>query len=229
MLKAVIFDFDGVIADSEPLHLKTFNMALKPLGVEIPRDKYYSDYLGYNDIECLHAVSGDFGLDLSARQIDELVRQKSEFFDDLAGSDSAIIQGVPEFIGMLAENGIAMAVCSGALLSDIEQMLDGTGLKDAFEVIVAADHVSRGKPDPEGFTLAVKRMNEQKPSREPILPSQCVVIEDSHWGLQAASAASMRCVAVANTYPADQLTSYADIVVENLTEITITVLKGLCQ
>ncbi len=225
MLKAVIFDFDGVIADSEPLHYRAFAEIVNRYGIELAKDRYYTEYLGYTDIECAQAISVDFGLKLDEAGIDRLIRDKTELFGRLVGSENNIIDGVGRFVDMLRREGVRLAVCSGAFLDDIELMLDGSGLADSFEIIVAADHVSKGKPSPEGFLLALQQLNETGPGQ--ILPGECVVIEDSRWGLEAAAAAGIHTIAVTNTYPADQLEPLAEMVVSRLDELTMSDLQSV--
>ena len=227
MFKAVIFDFDGVVVDSEPLHLQAFNQSLESYGVKITEKKYYTDYAGYTDVECFLAISRDFDMGLKGDEVVELARRKTEFFDKLADQNTAIIDGVAEFIDMLKENHIRMAVCSGAILSDIELMLKGTSLINSFETIVTADDVEKGKPEPEGFLLALKQLNEMADGA--ILPGECVVVEDSRWGLAAAGAAGMKKIGVTNTYSVKELTKYSDKVVDGLGELTIDDLKKLCD
>jgi len=113
------------------------------------------------------------------------------------------------------------------LRSDIDLMLGGTDFKDAFEVIVTADDVKHGKPDPEGYLQALKKLNVNEVT--PIEPSQCIVIEDSHWGLEAASAAGMNPIAVTNTYPKEELDGKARKIVDRLDELTVDDLHNLCQ
>ncbi|HOM61252.1 MAG TPA: HAD family phosphatase [Anaerohalosphaeraceae bacterium] len=227
MLKAVIFDFDGVIADSEFLHYKALNQALEQYGVYVPKKVHWDKYLGYTDLENIQAVSKDYKLNLSPEQIRQLARQKTEFFRQLAGKETAILNGVEAFIDLLKTHRIHRAVCSGALREDIEQMLAGSDLLDAFEVLVTAEDVKKGKPDPEGYLLALQRLNQKQTT--PIRPEECVVIEDSHWGLAAAAAAGMHRIAVTNTYPAEQLQSQAEKVVTRLDELSIDDLRLLCQ
>lgn len=226
MLEAVIFDFDGVIADSEPLHYRAFKETVSRYGIALPKERYYGEYLGYTDIECTQAISVDFNLGLDKAGIDQLMQEKTELFDRLVQGESTIIDGVCEFVDRIKREGVRLAVCSGALLGDIELMLAGTDLADSFEIVVAAEHVQKGKPDPEGFLLVLQRLNETGP--EQILPSDCVVIEDSRWGLEAAAAAGMHTIAVANTYPAEQLKGLAQKVVSRLNELTISDLQSMC-
>ncbi len=227
MLKAVIFDFDGVVADSEPLHYRTFAKIVNRYGIELAKDRYYTEYLGYTDIECAQAISADFDLRLDEAGIDRLIRNKTELFGRLVRSDNTIIDGVGGFVDMLRREGIRLAVCSGAFLDDIDLMLEGSGLADSFEIIVAADHVSKGKPNPEGFLLALQQLNETDPGPGQILPGECVVIEDSQWGLEAAAAAGIHTIAVTNTYPADQLEPLAQMVVSRLDELTMSDLQSV--
>lgn len=228
MLKAVIFDFDGVISDSEAIHYKAINAIISRFGISIPREKYWADYLGFNDVDCFAAVCDDYNLGLTRQGIDELVGEKFGVFEKLAARESSIIDGVAGFIEMLKTNGIGLAICSGSLLADIELMLKGCVFADSFEVIVTADTqgLARGKPYPDGYLLTVDKLNETGP--ETIEPANCVVIEDSHWGLEAAAAAGMARIAVANTYPADELSKFADKVVSSLGDLTIAELEELC-
>lgn len=226
MLKAVIFDFDGVIADSEPLHYRAFKEIVSRYGVNLTEKRYYDEYLGYTDIECTRAISADFDLGLNEDQINRLMQEKTELFEHFVQAESTIIDGAREFLGMLKQEDVRLAVCSGALLEDIELMLDGTDLKGMFEIIVAADHVQKGKPDPEGFLLTLQRLN--KSGTEQIKTCECVVIEDSPWGLKAAASARMHTIAVTNSYSAEQLSGLAQKVVDQLDELTISDLQSVC-
>ena len=226
MLKAVIFDFDGVVADSELLHYKGLNEAFGLHGVNIPQDEYFEKYLGYSDLECVEAVSADYNIGADAAGIEKLIAYKTEVFDRLVKDETAIIDGVVEFVEMLRKNSIPMAVCSGGTSSDISQMLEGTDIAGDFEPIISADHVEKGKPHPQGYKLTLKRLNERLDG--PVLPAECVVIEDSHWGLEAAAAAGMHRIGVTNTYDAEHLGQYAEMVVERLDDITIEGLERLC-
>lgn len=231
MLKAVIFDFDGVITDSEILHLRAFNKVLAQFNVEIKKKDYYSKYLGYTDFDCFKIFIQEGLLKINKKDIAGLVEQKDHFFKELAKSEGRTIEGVREFLEILEKNHIPMAICSGALLTEIELILDEAKLRPFFQTIVSAEHVKKGKPHPEGFLRALKRLNAANPSqagtKKPISARQCVVIEDSVWGLQAAKAAGMHSVAVTNSYDAKQL-SIAEKIVDNLKEIDMSDLQKLC-
>jgi len=165
------------------------------------------------------------GLDDEA--VARLVRHKTDVFNRLVEEETSIISGVPEFVGMLRANGIPLAVCSGGTQSDIALMLKGTVLEGVFDPIVAADDVRRGKPHPEGFQLALSLLNER--ADEPIECGQCVAVEDSRWGLQAAASAGMHTVAVTNTYDAEHLRECAEMVVERLDTISLADLQAICE
>jgi beta-phosphoglucomutase len=227
MLRAVIFDFDGVLVDSEKLHLQAINDVLSRFKIEISTQEYYEKFLGLSDRELLEVINNrGKNLALTHMQFKQLLQSKAEAFKNLAITGVPVIAGVPEFLKMLADNQIPLAICSGALLPEIEILLKGANLRDYFDVIVSAEQVKKGKPDPEGFVLALELLN--KKIFTPIEPSACIVIEDSHWGLEAAKKAGMHPVAVTNSYSADKLKP-ADKVVGNLSELTLDDLQSVCR
>ena len=226
MLRAVIFDFDGVITDSEILHLRAFNQVLARYDVEISIKDYYRDYLGLSDLDFFNTLIDKKVLQEPAHSIEHLEKAKTAVFEKLAKTEGKIIDGVRDFLQMLSQNKIPMAICSGALLPEIELVLEQARLRSFFEVIVSAESVKKGKPHPEGFLLTLQKLNENQ--QNPVLPGQCVVIEDSHWGLEAAKAAGMHSIAVTNSYDADQLAT-AEKVVAKLGDLNIGDLQELCS
>jgi len=218
MLRAVIFDFDGVIADTEAMHFKAFNQALQPYEVQISKQQYFKEYLGFTDRDLLKTLVEEGTLKIRKSQVETIAQKKTDIFEEMVSSHVEIIDGVREFLGMLEENDVSMAICSGALLDEIELILDKGGLRRYFQVIVSAEQVRRGKPAPDGFLLTLEKLNEK--SSESIKAGECVVVEDSHWGLEAAKAAGMHTVAVTNSYSADEL-ELAERVVGNLSELTM--------
>ena len=226
MFKAVIFDFDGVITDSEVLHLRAFNQSLVPYGVEISTKDYYTNYLGFSDFDCYKALTDNGLLKIDERQIGGIINEKSQIFEELTKTEGRTIEGVHEFLQMLEENNIHMAICSGSLLVEIEVVLEESRLRHFFAEIVSAEQVKKGKPHPEGFLLALQKLN--KTCRPPIAANECIIIEDSRWGLQAGKAAGMHTIAVTNSYDAEQLT-IAEKIVAHLNELTINDLQQLCS
>ena len=225
MLKSVIFDFDGVITDSEILHLRAFNQSLAQYGIEITKNDYYTMYLGFNDTDCYKLLIEKGLLKMDEQQINTLMIQKKQIFEQLAKAEGKMIEGVRAFLNMLEQNNIPMAICSGSLLTEVEMVLEEARLRHLFEVVVSGEQVKKGKPDPEGFLLTLQRLNENL--ENPITANQCIVIEDSHWGLEAAKAAGMHTIAVTNSYDAEQL-SMADKIVSRLNELSIDDLQQLC-
>jgi len=225
MLRAIVFDFDGVITDSEILHLRSFNQVLAQYGVEISTKDYYKEYIGLSDLDCFKDLINKKVLQKPSQGIENLAKEKTEVFEKLAKTEGRIIEGVRDFLQMLSQNKIPMAICSGALLTEIELVLEQARLRPFFEVIVSAEFVKKGKPSPEGFLLTLKKLNRNR--QDAILPNQCIVIEDSHWGLEAAKAAGMHSIAVTNSYDADQLT-LAEKIVTKLGDLSIDTLQELC-
>jgi len=225
MLRVVIFDFDGVITDSEILHFRAFNEVLRRYGTEITTKDYYTTYLGLTDVDCYKLLIEQGLLKISEGDIGKLVEKKTRVFEELIKTEGQIIEGVRDFLQMLSNNGIPMAICSGALLSEIELILEQAKLRHYFSAIVSAEQIKKGKPHPDGFLLTLQKLNRNR--SDAILAEQCVVIEDSHWGLQAARATGMHTVAVTNTYDAEQL-SQAEKIISKLNELNITDLQQLC-
>lgn len=225
MIKAVIFDFDGVIADTETIHFRAFNKVLEPYGVLIEEDVYWDKYLGYTDKEAYENINIDYDLGFNDEKISWMIDEKAVVFDEFVRADGAIIQGVTEFIMMLKKQLIPMAICSGAISNDIESVFDstkkrtGVDMKEFFKVVISADDVVNGKPHPEGYILTLDRLNEL--TNLSLKPEQCLVIEDSYWGIKAAKQAQMKVLAVANSYPKDELEKVADIAVETLKELKL--------
>jgi len=225
MLRAVIFDFDGVITDSEILHLRAFNKVLARYSVEITKQDYYKEYLGMTDRDCFKFLMEKGLLKIDGHELESLIERKNEIFEGLAKGDGRIIEGVRDFLEMLRRNQIPMAICSGALLVEIELILEQAKLHDFFCVIVSAEQVKKSKPNPEGFLLTLHKLNDK--TAGVIEPQECVVIEDSHWGLEAARTAGMHRIAVTNSYEAEELAP-AEKIVKRLDDLDMTDLEEMC-
>jgi beta-phosphoglucomutase len=225
MLRAVIFDFDGVITDSEILHLRAFNQVLAAHGIEISTQEYYKVYLGMTDVDCYKLLIRKGMLRISEEEIGSLIEKKYHIFEKLARTEGHIIEGARDFVLMLSQNKLPLAICSGSLMAEIELILGQAQLRRYFTAIVSGDQMKKSKPDPQGYLLTLQKLNRGR--QEPILASQCVVIEDSHWGLKAAIAAGMHTIAVTNSYDAEQL-AMAEKIVARLSELSISDLQQLC-
>ncbi len=228
MLKAIIFDCDGIIADSEPHHLKAFQMTLKEEGISLTHEEYYEKYLAMDD-------KGFFSTVLSAnkRSVDnpilkKLIIRKMAIYRALSEKDLYLYPGVVEFVRK-AEGHYRLAIASGAFRGEIKAILDKGGMRSAFPVIVSAQDVKNGKPHPEAFLTALEKLNTLSTQDHPIPPDACVVIEDSLHGLEGVRLAGMRSLAVTNTYPEEVLCGKADRVIKSLLDIDPKELEDLCN
>ena len=223
-LHAIIFDFDGVIADSEPLHLKAFQQVLREDGLQFDSDEYFARYLGYDDVGVFAALGRDRGLPMDAERIGTLVARKGERLQAMLDGGKVLFPGAAEFIREAAAS-VPIAISSGALRHEIVAILDAAGLGGLFSAIVAAGDTPESKPSPAPYALAFRRLQEA--AGGPLDPSRSVAIEDSTWGLESARRAGLRCVGVTTSYAADQLPG-AELIVEGLGTLTIEALERLC-
>jgi beta-phosphoglucomutase len=223
MLRAIIFDCDGVIADTEPLHLASFQRVLAEEGIRLTEADYFSSYLALDDRGCFRRAFSENDKDLSQDKLIELIARKASYIEPVMRAQLRLFPGSAEFIREAAAEH-PLAVASGALRREIELILEYGGVRDCFPVVVSAEDVTRGKPDPESFLKAIALINER--SGERVAPSQCLVVEDSIHGIQAARLAGMKCLAVTNSYPEQRL-SHADRVVRSLAEFSLKKAKTI--
>jgi len=224
-LQAIVFDFDGVIANSEPLHLNAFQQALAPEGIDLSPAEYYARYLGYDDVGLFEELAKDRGLAMSSARVRTLVARKGEQMREMLRSGTVLFPGATEFIREAAA-AVPIAIASGALRHEIDEVIDAAGVSELFTTIVAAGDTPQSKPSPEPYRLALQRLRE-KSGRE-IDPRRAVAIEDSKWGLESAHGAGLRLVGVTNSYPAHELTG-AELVVDTLQALTLQALDQLCS
>lgn len=219
MFKAIIFDFDGIIADTEPIHLKMFQRVLAEERITLTQEDYHQKYLALDDKGCFSAVLSDNDREVDKKLVDDMIRRKSVYFDEDVKNNIIIFPGVVAFVRKMAKKHF-LAIASGALRHEVEFGLEAAGIRQKFQVIVSAEDAEKSKPDPEPFLQALQELNAKLGSSAPIQPSECLVIEDSLHGVTAAHAAGMRCLAVTNSYSADEL-SEADWVTDSLEDYLI--------
>ena len=224
-LQAIVFDFDGVIADSERLHLKSYQDILAPEGITISNEDYYAKYLGYDDVGVFKALGKDQGVPMDDGRVRTLIERKGERYESLAAAGEMLFPGAADFIRAAAAV-VPIAVASGALTHEIDDVLERAGLRSLFSVVVGADQTERSKPNPEPYLTAFAQLRQR--SGLDLMPWRSVAIEDSKWGLMSARGADLRCVAVTNTYSAAELRSEAELVVPGLHALTIAALDALC-
>ena len=223
-LQSIVFDFDGVIADSEPLHLRAFQQTLAEEGIELSAADYYSRYLGYDDMGLVQALAADRGLAISNLRIAALVARKGTQLQKMLHGDHLLFPGALEFIRSAAAE-VPIAIASGALKQEIVEIIETAGLQNLFTAIVAAGDTPQSKPSPAPYLLAFERLRQH--SGRDLDPHRCVAIEDSRWGIESARGAGLRCVGVTNSYAATELQG-AELVVGSLGELTLPALDRLC-
>ena len=213
--RAVVFDFDGVLADSEPLHFRAYQEVLSDLGIEISRAEYYQRYLGFDDVGAFKAVAEARGQRWTGEQIAALVARKTQVFDAMMVSTDVLYPGAAECVERLAAS-LPLGIASGALAHEIRAILRRAGLERHFRFVVASGDTPRSKPAPDPYLRAVLLHG---------LPaSSCVAIEDSRWGIESARTAGLRCVGISTTYGREELTA-ADSVISSLGELTIELIE----
>ncbi len=223
---AVVFDFDGVIANSEPLHLRVFQETLRDmLGIELSVEEYYERYLGFDDEGAVRAVLADRGLADGEERVSAIVEDKAKRLPALLMSPQILMPGALACVSRLAAS-FPLAIASGARRDEIQLVLDARGLAEPFEVIVAAGETPRGKPFPDPYERAIALLIDRGRLSPSTRPSQCVAIEDSRWGLTSARQAGLRCVGITSSYSRDDLAE-ADHVIDSLDELTIELLSRL--
>jgi beta-phosphoglucomutase len=222
-LRAAVFDFDGVIVDSEPLHFRSLRDTLKEDGVEITESEYWSFLLAYDD-------RGAIRLALERRQqtadpdrVERLASRKVARFADLL-PEVPIFPGAAELVRALAAE-VPVGIASGARHDEVDLILRSVGLRDAFTGIVGVEDAPRTKPDPAPYLQTVRLL--ASPANG-LAPADCVAFEDSTPGLASALAAGLKVVAITNSYPADKLQA-AHRVVDTLIGVDTDSLCGLFE
>jgi HAD superfamily hydrolase (TIGR01509 family) len=212
MLKAVIFDMDGVIIDSEPSHLKLENEMYKKLGIEVTGDEHHT-FVGTTSQYMWEALKNKHKL---SQSLDELVKHDRNIFFKYLNSDECeitLIDGVKELIKELHDNGVNLAIASSSPLNVIEAIAKKFHIEEYFKVFVTGDYVKRSKPEPDIFLFASEKLGTTA--------ENCLVIEDSHNGVLAAKKAGMKCVGI-NSGAGSQDISMADLVINSFKEVNYT-------
>lgn len=225
MLRAIIFDCDGVIADTEPLHLAAFQKVIGEEGLSLSKEEYIERFLALDDRGCFTKIWRENGRELSGEQLADLIERKASYIEPVMERHLRLFPGSVEFIRE-ASMIYPMAVASGALRREVELILSHGGVRDCFEAIVASEDVSKSKPDPEPFLLA--RLLLSAAVASDLEPEACLVIEDSVHGVEAARMAGMRVLAVTNSYPKEALTM-ADCIVDSLEGLSLSNVEAIFE
>ena len=217
MISAIIFDFDGVLADSEPLHLRAYQEVVEGMGSALPREEYYARYLGYDDVAVFRTLSDDRGWGLTDTRISELIAEKTRALAEIVAETDVLYPGAAECLARLACIW-PLGIASGALKHEIKTILERRSLVGYFRFIVAAGDTPASKPSPDPYALASRLHGAH--------PAACVAIEDSRWGIESAKAAGLWCIGITHTYPVQELMR-ADTIVSSLDELTPELIRSL--
>jgi len=212
--KAIIWDMDGVIADTAAYHFKAWQETFQQRGVNFTEEDFRHNFGQRND----NIIRSVLGKGTTPAEIDTIANEKEESFRNKAKHHLKPFPGVADLMKSLYENGFKMAIASSAPIENIELIIHGLGVNSCFQSIVSSKDVIQGKPDPQTFLLAAKTLG--------VKPKDCIVIEDAIAGVTAAKRAGMHCLAVTNTHPKTSLAE-ADLVVDTLETITVSNLEGL--
>lgn len=222
MLQAIIFDFDGVIVDSERAHFQAFIEVFEPLGVTFDYDTYQRDLIGFDDRGAMAFLfEHDLGQPDSQerrQKISQLCQSKQDIYLRLVAEGAMEpVPGTLEFIDGLPDD-FPIAIATGATRADIDAVLQALGRQDDFKVIVTADDVAFSKPDPATYVQAVEQLSGAI-NRE-LEPRDCLAIEDSSAGIDSARQAGLRTLALKTTHTSEQL-SLADVVIDHLIGVSL--------
>jgi beta-phosphoglucomutase len=218
MLRAIVFDFDGIIVNSEPLILKLVQDMAALRGWHLTEEEYYRDYLALDDRAVIELLFRRYGLKADPTLQDELLKWKEQAYW------KAIQDGLPAFpdaVDFVRKVGVRypLAIASGSLRGEIEHLLKKLSLRDAFQIVVAAEDTTKSKPDPQGYLKALDRLRiEGFCSGPPLGASESLAIEDAAAGVDAAHAAGMKCMALAHSLPREGL-KHAEWIFENFGEV----------
>jgi HAD superfamily hydrolase (TIGR01509 family) len=201
---AILFDFDGVIVNSEPLHFAAMRDVLAKEQIFMDEEEYYKELIGFDDRGAIRHAFFTRKRELEPKDLLRLATRKMEATRELIESrEYHALPGVEETVRGLWRH-YPLAICSGALREEIELMLEGVNLRDCFRVIVAAEDVSQGKPHPEGYLKTAKLLGEA--AKMKLTPKDCLVVEDAPTVIKSVKAAGFRTLGVAGSYPISALT-----------------------
>jgi beta-phosphoglucomutase len=227
LLKAVIFDCDGILVNTEPLHYEAFQKVLVPLGLGHDYERYMESFIGFDDRDAFLYAFREAGRALDPLTLGTLIEAKGNALAKLIDQGVPTFPGVVELVRELGKHGLPIAVASGALRHEINAFIRSLGLTGAFCAIVAADEVKKSKPDPETYLLALERLKEAQ-GWASLNPRSCIAIEDTPAGIVSAKTAGLFVIAVTNSFPEHQLQE-ADRVFSSLSGLDFSGMVEILQ
>jgi HAD superfamily hydrolase (TIGR01509 family) len=221
-LKAVLFDFNGVIIKDEPIHLKLIDEILVQENLQPQKLHERQACLGRSDRACFQDLLKNRGRVATEEYLMELLQRKAQAYVlELEKLEKLpLFSGIEDLIFQVRSQNLQLGLVSGALRQEIKMVLERANLAQYFQIIVAGDDITTSKPQPEGYLLAVDRFNQAYPDLN-LQSQECLAIEDTPAGIQAAKRAQMQVVGVANTYPFHMLQRQANWTVDYLTELEL--------
>ncbi|PLZ86235.1 HAD family hydrolase [Fischerella muscicola CCMEE 5323] len=234
-LKAVLFDFNGVIINDKSIHLQLIDEILIQENLQPQRSDERQASLGRSDRACFQDLLTRRGRVVTQEYLTQLLIKKAQLYAlELEKLEKLpLYPGLDDLIFQVRSRKLNLALVSGAIRKEIELVLERAKLTEYFPVIVAGDDIITSKPEPDGYLLAVERLNQAYPDLD-LQSSECLVIEDTPAGIQTAKRAGMQVVGVANTYPFHMLQRLANWTVDYLTDLELervqeVYLQNQCQ
>jgi beta-phosphoglucomutase len=228
-LKAVLFDFNGVIINDEPIHEQIVDQLMLDENLQLKRGEFREVCLGKSDRTCLVELLKRRGRFLTEAYLDRLLLRKSQAYQAKIDSLETlpIYPGLADFMARIRVAGLKMAVVSGAMRSDIQLVLNLAGLAESFELIVTGEDTMTSNPAPDGYLLAVELMNRQYPGWN-LEPGECLAVEDSFAGIEAAKQAGIQVLGVSHTYPFHMIQRQANWTVDYFADLELDRVAEIC-
>ncbi|MCY7367447.1 MAG: HAD family phosphatase [Chamaesiphon sp.] len=220
VLKAVLFDFNGVIIKDEAIHRELNDELLIAENLPPQGKEFWKVSVGRSDRAALMELLKSRGRFVTDEYLNKLIAKKAiAYRERLAKLETLpIYPDVVGFIKQMYDSGYKLAVVTGAIRSEAEFVLQQAEIDCYFETIIASDDISQSKPDPEGYLLAIKTLNQLDPDLN-LLPAECMAIEDTFAGLTALKRAGIQAVAIANTYPFHMLQRRANWTIDRFEDL----------
>lgn len=219
MIKGLLFDMDGVLVDNLDVHKHAFRLFFSRYGVDKSIEELSRMFGKGNDDIMRELMPAEVVERVGLR---ELGYEKEAIYREIYAPTIAPTRGLTEFLSECRRRGLKCAVGSSGCMANVDFVLDGCGIRDSFEAVVAGDRVRRCKPDPEIYLTAAAALG--------LAPAECIVFEDAEAGIVAGKRAGMKVVALSTTFPADFLRdTAADLIVADFTQVDIDMLVGLAE